>query len=262
MECQYCKKTYSNIHNLNNHQRTTKACLILQNKLEKVDKRFDCLFCKEIFSSKYTLTRHISLCNKKVLTEKENEIHIITETREELTELLRKQKEEFNIKLNQLEEKIKKTELEKEVSELKLKEEKKELELKLKEEKKELELKLKEEKKELEQKLERELKREHAPQKISNKTINKHIDTQNITNNITIYQVMTPEHVLEVFQKHYSLDTLLGGQKALARFVNDEFLKKQATPLYVCGDRARQKFYMINDGKKEEDPDCENIIGL
>ena len=73
---------------------------------------------------------------------------------------------------------------------------------------------------------------------------------------------MTPDHVLDVFKKHYSLDTLLGGQKALARFVNEEFLKEQATPIYVCGDRARQKFYMMKDGKKEADPDCENIIGL
>ncbi len=101
-------------------------------------------------------------------------------------------------------------------------------------------------------------------EKYKHKISHTHIDTQHITNNnnINIYQVMTPEHVLEVFQKHYSLDTLLGGQKALARFVNEEFLKKQATPVYVCGDRSRQKFYMIKDGKREEDPDCQHIIGL
>jgi hypothetical protein len=131
----------------------------------------------------------------------------------------------------------------------------------------ELELRIKNEQiHELQEKLKQsEIKYKNVPQKVSHKTINKNIDTQNITNqtnHITIYQVMTPERVLEVFQKHYNLDTLLGGQKALARFVNEEFLKEQTTPIYVCGDRSRQKFYMVKDGKKEEDPDCEGIIGL
>lgn len=85
------------------------------------------------------------------------------------------------------------------------------------------------------------------------------IGTQN-NNNITIYQVMTPEHVLDVFQKNYNLDTLLGGQKALAKFVNDGFLTE--TPSYVCGDRSRQKFYMIQNGKKVEDTNCEGLIEL
>jgi phenylalanyl-tRNA synthetase alpha subunit len=126
-------------------------------------------------------------------------------------ELIRKQKEEFDAKLKELSEK----------------EEHKEMELE----------QLKEKLKQTENELHIERKKEHSPQ-ISN-TIN-----QNITN-ITIYQVMTPEHVLDVFQKHYSIDTLLGGQKALARFVHDGFLKE--SPVYVCGDRSRQKFYIVKE---------------
>jgi len=217
MECQYCKKTFCNTNTLRYHQRNTKACLIIQNKLERVEKKFDCSFCKEFFSSKFNLNRHTPVCPKKIIIEKEKEQC----TKKELAELIIKQREAFELEKKELLEKLKQTETE----------------------------------------LHLERKKERTPTKISNKT---HIDTQNITNNnnINIYQVMTPEHVLDVFQKHYSLDTLLGGQKALARFVNEEFLKKQATPVYVCGDRSRQKFYMIKDGKKEEDPDCENIIGL
>jgi hypothetical protein len=71
---------------------------------------------------------------------------------------------------------------------------------------------------------------------------------------------MSPEHVEDFFKKHYNLDTLLGGQKALARFVNDGFLKE--APVYLCGDRSRQKFYIVKDGKKTEDTDCEEILGL
>ncbi len=46
----------------------------------------------------------------------------------------------------------------------------------------------------------------------------------------------------------------------MARFVNDGFLKD--APVYICGDRSRQKFYVINDGKKTEDTDCDAILGL
>jgi hypothetical protein len=260
MECQYCKKTYSNIYNLSNHQRTTKSCLILQNKLDKKTAH-ECSFCGQAFSTRANLNRHMSICKQKLIIDQDKKNIKIRELEEQM-----------NLKSSELQLKDDKI---KELEVLRLKDEKiRELEEKLKEDKiKELEARLKDEKiKELEEKLkERERDRER-PQKVSNKTINKnidtqhidtqHIDTQNITNHITIYQVMTPEHVLEVFQKNYNLDTLLGGQKALARFVNEEFLKEQATPLYVCGDRSRQKFYMVKDGKKEEDPDCEHIIGL
>jgi hypothetical protein len=96
-------------------------------------------------------------------------------------------------------------------------------------------------------------------QKIMNITKN-NIGTNIEQQNITIYQIMSPEHVEDFFKKHYNLDTLLGGQKALARFVNDGFLKE--APVYLCGDRSRQKFYIVNDGKKTEDTDCEEILGL
>ncbi len=91
----------------------------------------------------------------------------------------------------------------------------------------------------------------------TNNNIETNIEQQN---NITIYQIMSPEHVEDFFKKHYNLDTLLGGQKALARFVNDGFLKE--SPVYLCGDRSRQKFYIVKDGKKTEDTDCSEILGL
>jgi hypothetical protein len=123
-----------------------------------------------------------------------------------------------------------------------------------KQEKLENELLLKEEEiKLLKEKLH---KKEKSP-RIINK--NKHIT--NITNNIlTIYEVMSPQHVQDFFKKNYNLDTLLGGQKALARFVNDGFLKE--SQVYLCGDRSRQKFYIVKDGEKTEDTNCDAIIGL
>ena len=118
------------------------------------------------------------------------------------------------------------------------------------------EIKIKEDKiKELEKTLQQK-----QPQKIKIKnTIETNIEQQN---NINIFQVMSPDHVSDFFKTHYNLDTLLGGQKALARFVNDGFLKEVDSPIYICGDRSRQKFYMVNNGKKTEDTDCDSILEL
>jgi hypothetical protein len=121
------------------------------------------------------------------------------------------------------------------------------------------EMKIKDEKiKELEDSLE---KNKQKKQKITNiKKVDQMTTIENQNNNINIYQVMSPEVVEDFFKKHYNLDTLLGGQKALARFVNDGFLKE--SQVYLCGDRSRQKFYIIKDGEKTEDTNCDAIIGL
>lgn len=94
------------------------------------------------------------------------------------------------------------------------------------------------------------------------KTVNDHsTNNTNITNNYTIYEVMTPERVEEYFKKHYNMDTLLGGQKALARLVADGFIIEKDT--YHCADRSRQKFTLVdNEGKSVEDPDCRRVIQL
>jgi hypothetical protein len=114
--------------------------------------------------------------------------------------------------------------------------------------------------KELREKLKTPPKAQKITNNITKNKIEQNIGTNIEQQNITIYQIMSPEHVEDFFKKHYNLDTLLGGQKALARFVNDGFLKD--APVYICGDRSRQKFYVINDGKKTEDTDCDAILGL
>jgi hypothetical protein len=204
----------------------------------------ECIYCKKIYSNVYTLSTHQKTARYCLIKQNEkkgittNEFYHCEFCSKELTT---KNRLETHKKVC----KVKKSTQTNDMiySQQSLQSELNEAKLKIKE----LEEKIKE--------------KERTPPKISNKTIN-NIDTQINNSTITIYQIMNPDHVTDVFQKHYNLDTLLGGQKALARFINDEFLKKQDIPVYICGDRARQKFYMIKDGKKEEDPDCENIIGL
>jgi len=108
--------------------------------------------------------------------------------------------------------------------------------------------------KELEQRLEN---KEKNPSIVKNKNITNHI-----TNNIlTIYEVMTPEHVEEFFKKHYKLDTLLEGIPGLARFICDGFIRQKSH--YVCRDRSRLKFIMKDEnGNSVEDTNCEHLVSL
>lgn len=85
---------------------------------------------------------------------------------------------------------------------------------------------------------------------------------KNINNNhITINQIMTPESVREFFKNHYNLETLLGGQKSLAQFICDGFIREK--DVYHCTDRSRHKFVLGDEnGKHIEDTNCDQLIGL
>jgi hypothetical protein len=62
MECEFCKNIFTNKQNLKTHQRSAKYCLKIQGK--KPDKIFSCNICKNEFSSKIVLQRHIGTHNE------------------------------------------------------------------------------------------------------------------------------------------------------------------------------------------------------
>ena len=64
--CQYCKKDFERKSSLNNHQKTVKSCLQIQEKNNvKIDKRlFSCDFCKKELCSKSRLNTHLVICKK------------------------------------------------------------------------------------------------------------------------------------------------------------------------------------------------------
>jgi hypothetical protein len=232
MSCEFCKKIFSSERSLSVHQKSTKSCLLIQERMgyQVTKKSFPCDYCSQEFTARSSLQYHIKKCSKKspsvirIIEEKTRHIEGDMEDKlEQLSSDFRNHKEEIEYELKKKDEKIKE--------------------------------------------LEEHIKKNKTPPKITNnikKNIenNTNIETNIEQQNITIYQIMTPENVESFFKKHYNLDTLLGGQKALARFVNDGFLKESEEPLYLCGDRSRQKFYIVKDGKKVEDPDCNEIIGL
>jgi len=69
MDCQYCKRTFSNKSNLSNHQNTAKYCLTIQGKIKiKKDKKvihLKCSGCYKEFKQKGNLNRHYKSCIEK-----------------------------------------------------------------------------------------------------------------------------------------------------------------------------------------------------
>ena len=64
MDCQYCKKTFSSKSSLNNHQKTAKYCLKLQDSnMEIVN--FKCEYCDNYFTIKQHLSNHLLACKEK-----------------------------------------------------------------------------------------------------------------------------------------------------------------------------------------------------
>jgi hypothetical protein len=229
MSCKFCKKNFSSERSLSVHQKTTKSCLLIQERMgyQVTKKTFPCEYCSQEFTARSSLQYHIKKCSKKtpnvirIIEEKTRHIEgDMDDKLEQLSSDFRNHREEVEYELRKKDEKIKE--------------------------------------------LEEHIRKNKTPPKITNHITKNKIENNIGTNieqqNITIYQIMSPEHVEDFFKKHYNLDTLLGGQKALARFVNDGFLKE--APVYLCGDRSRQKFYIVKDGKKMEDTDCEEILGL
>ena len=96
---------------------------------------------------------------------------------------------------------------------------------------------------------------------INNNTTNNNTINGNVNNHLTIYTCMTPEHVKETFDKHYTIETLMGGQKALADFVIDKFVVGKEGMIYLCVDRSRKKFMITEDMvNMKEDVNCETLI--
>lgn len=81
-KCEFCNKILRSISSLNQHQKTTKYCLKIQNK---VNDNFICLYCENTFTTKQALSKHLDICKEKkddkikdiLKSNKETEEHIL-----------------------------------------------------------------------------------------------------------------------------------------------------------------------------------------
>lgn len=255
-ECEFCHHTFKRAVYMTTHQSSTRRCLAIQKNLghtSTVVKLLECNFCKKTHTTLYTHEKHLVKCKAKLKQENESATKKLVDTSKTITSIkntiedrldelssdLRNYKEEIEYTNKIHKDKVKNME-----ENHRIKEEKFEKEISL----------LKKQIQDLMKKPNIETGTSHS----KNKTINSHNTTH-----ITIQTIMTPEKVEEFFKKNYNLDTLLEGQKGLARFINDGFLKSAEEPIYRCTDRARQKFVMKQeDGTHKEDTNCEQLVQL
>ncbi len=69
--CNFCKKNYGTLSTLNNHQKTAKFCLALQNKLNSGE-LIRCEHCLKEFSTQKYLKQHIDHCKNKKLNDEQD----------------------------------------------------------------------------------------------------------------------------------------------------------------------------------------------
>ena len=79
--CIYCNHIFSTKANLNNHQKTAKYCLKLQNKC--LEDKYKCDGCDKIFSTNHHLERHERSCRSS------NRIVLLSDENNELKENIR-----------------------------------------------------------------------------------------------------------------------------------------------------------------------------
>ena len=112
--------------------------------------------------------------------------------------------------------------------------------------------------------LKKELEETKTRSVVANNTININTNFDNSTHNYgSILTYMTPEVVKETFEKNYKLEDFFGAQKALAEFTTKNFLMGKNKALYLCKDKARNRFSFTDEDKNEiEDLNAAILIKL
>ena len=249
MECEYCKKEFSSKSSLNNHKKTAKFCLKLQNKKDDAN-NFNCEYCSRNFTSKQPLLTHLNTCKNK----KEDLVNIeITNLQNKLKETekdLQEREKEFQEREKDLQERAKEFQERAKVLQHKLKEKEKEF-LKFQLQEKyflQQEENYKEQIKDLQNKLER--------------ILNKAIDRPTTTNHNTVnnkFELNTFPSQKEIDRKiesKFNDKYILDGMKGVAQFVFDHIVKlEDGSMVYACFDTSRQIFkYKDEHGNEIKDP--------
>jgi hypothetical protein len=265
MNCEYCNSVFKKKSALNNHKNKAKYCLVIQGKIEPEPQHekeiFKCLICEKILSSKQYLEIHSSKCNEgkykclfceKILSTKQNltqHLSVCLEKKDkelkELKELKEKsereifEKDKIIIKVN--------TQLENYIEQLE----------NYKEQFEKQEENYKEQIKNLQDRLD----------KIANKAIDRPTIVTNTTtnNNLNIMSSIDFNNldiIKDLIENKLSVNHVVEGQKGIAQFLVDSFLKDDDGNLkYKCTDKSRSIFKFLNsDGEINKDVDASKLI--
>ena len=216
IKCEYCKKIFSTKSSLNNHQKTAKYCLILQDNEKKINS-FECEYCKKKYTTKQVFINHVNICKDKkeiLLNVQMNEFHCkITEKDNEI-----KEKDKLILEL-----KIQNTNYQKQ------------------------EENFKEQIKDLQNKLDKIANKAIDRPTITNNTVN---------NKIELHTFPSQKEIDRKIESQFNDKYLLDGIKGVAQFVYDHIVKlEDGSIAYACFDTSRQIFkYKDCNGNEIKDP--------
>ena len=229
MQCEYCEKVLKTSSSLKLHQKTTKYCLVKQNKM--VENEFSCFACGAGFTLKSSLHSHLKICKENT---PETELRREYERREkEIISTYDKKLEENNIENNK-----KMSDKDKIISEQKniIKELQTEYKRHMEMQNKDLQDRM-------------QSMAEKAIDKPS--TVNQNTINQIINNLLPI----TTEHLNNQAQ-YLTIDHVKNGAVGYAKYALEHPLKDRL----VCTDTSRKKGkYKDSDGNIVSDPEMSSI---
>jgi hypothetical protein len=216
-ECKFCKKSYATKGSLNNHQRTAKYCIKIQQSLSEKNsdnieyKSFDCKYCKKTFSSNFNLNKHIKLCPSyytALLSIKDNQI-----------ETKNNEIKELQVKIASLEQQV-------------------------------MTIKLETENRMLREQSERSV---NTVEEIAKQPRVQQNNNQKIL--ITSPMDLSQGKIKDMIENSFNANYMIQGQKGVARFAYDTMLKDEEGKLkYICTDPSRQIFqYKNEEGEIQKD---------
>ncbi len=239
ISCPYCNKEYTNKSVLLKHQTTTKRCLEIQKSLniESNIQIFSCQYCNKILTSKQRKNDHENICKvkkEKIIKDNISELDFLRSEIENLNKIIKIY--EINHKKIKKEFDINKKELDKSKSENQ---------------------KLREEVASLNgaNQVYSEITKNNNKITINNNTkTNNNNYSKNITFNSSL-NLNDIDTISDIINNKYSIDHLLQGQKGIAHFILEHFLKDDDGNLkYICSDPSRKVFnYQTEEGVVEKD---------
>ncbi len=267
--CDFCKKEFTAKYLLTRHQKTTKYCLLLQdkNKLrveekeekeeKDLKKKFNCEHCSKEMSSKQNLNKHLEICQMKDMVSKlkYNELQNMYDTlkinHDKLEEeyITLKDIRTDNIKIN-----IFLKNLKEEYNKLKFENQK-------------LEYIIETEKDRNREKDNQIIELKEQLEKITMKAIDKPTSINTNKINTTYNQLnnyISQENIDKKIAHKFTDKYITNGMKGIAQFVYDHIITlEDGNIIYACYDVSRKMFkYKDSNGNEVKDPKATKLIKM
>ena len=224
--CDFCKKILSSAKSLDNHQKSAKYCLTIQQK--EVSEKNKCDGCYKNFCNRSWLNQHHLNCldyqilvKTELLVNENNQLKIQIETLQQAEKDKLREKNEYIAKLEAKLEKFENAVTNMAAATT----------------------------------LAMEAKAARASSTTNNTTNNITVTTNNVLN-------LSQEHVNKLLSEQLDYNVVYAGQAGLAKFVVDKMLKNQAGKLiYRCVDPSRQMFEFVDEnGETVRDMKADKLI--